>query len=297
MIQELFGTNASSLLRGERKISNIPTIYNGSSSSPSPTTSPSPSPANSTNSSEKENLRCPRCDSPNTKFCYYNNYNLTQPRHFCKTCRRYWTKGGALRNVPIGGGCRKNRSIGGTATSVTPSLGKSTTLAARFKNIPFSDHQLSSSMGGPILWAPSQSSQLLAFLNATAQNPNPNPSSFQMDNSLGKKEDGFMIGSQEPVGLNSRTIGLDPYSNSSSLSSLWMNMNQNQGGILIGEAQHNMSGFQELYQRLRSSTNYNLPDYSSVLFANSGPSPPSSSSAILESAPVIATDHFGFETN
>ncbi|RAZ36360.1 hypothetical protein DK853_48805, partial [Klebsiella oxytoca] len=21
----------------------------------------------------------------NTKFCYYNNYNLTQPRHFCKT--------------------------------------------------------------------------------------------------------------------------------------------------------------------------------------------------------------------
>lgn len=56
-------------------------------------------------------LKCPRCDSPNTKFCYYNNYNLTQPRHFCKTCRRYWTKGGALRNVPIGGGCRKNNPI------------------------------------------------------------------------------------------------------------------------------------------------------------------------------------------
>ncbi|XP_073147980.1 dof zinc finger protein DOF5.7-like [Henckelia pumila] len=56
-------------------------------------------------------LKCPRCDSTNTKFCYYNNYNLTQPRHFCKTCRRYWTKGGALRNVPIGGGCRKNKKI------------------------------------------------------------------------------------------------------------------------------------------------------------------------------------------
>ncbi|XP_010277571.1 PREDICTED: dof zinc finger protein DOF5.7-like [Nelumbo nucifera] len=54
-------------------------------------------------------LKCPRCDSSNTKFCYYNNYSLTQPRHFCKTCRRYWTKGGALRNVPIGGGCRKNK--------------------------------------------------------------------------------------------------------------------------------------------------------------------------------------------
>ncbi|KAG8373453.1 hypothetical protein BUALT_Bualt11G0025800 [Buddleja alternifolia] len=55
--------------------------------------------------------KCPRCDSPNTKFCYYNNYSLTQPRHFCKTCRRYWTKGGALRNVPIGGGCRKNKKM------------------------------------------------------------------------------------------------------------------------------------------------------------------------------------------
>ncbi|KAJ0040529.1 hypothetical protein Pint_27729 [Pistacia integerrima] len=60
---------------------------------------------------QEQSLKCPRCDSPNTKFCYYNNYSLTQPRHFCKTCRRYWTKGGALRNVPIGGGCRKNKKI------------------------------------------------------------------------------------------------------------------------------------------------------------------------------------------
>ncbi|KAK7261735.1 hypothetical protein RIF29_28054 [Crotalaria pallida] len=57
---------------------------------------------------EQEQLKCPRCDSPNTKFCYYNNYNLSQPRHFCKNCRRYWTKGGALRNIPVGGGTRKN---------------------------------------------------------------------------------------------------------------------------------------------------------------------------------------------
>ncbi|XP_004509709.1 dof zinc finger protein DOF5.7 [Cicer arietinum] len=56
-------------------------------------------------------IKCPRCDSPNTKFCYYNNYSLTQPRHFCKTCRRYWTNGGALRNVPIGGGCRKKQKL------------------------------------------------------------------------------------------------------------------------------------------------------------------------------------------
>lgn len=72
-------------------------------------------------------LKCPRCDSSNTKFCYYNNYSLSQPRHFCKACKRYWTRGGTLRNVPVGGGCRKNKrlktsssSVNGTATS-TPS--------------------------------------------------------------------------------------------------------------------------------------------------------------------------------
>lgn len=56
-------------------------------------------------------LRCPRCDSSNTKFCYYNNYSLSQPRHFCKACKRYWTRGGTLRNVPVGGGCRKNKRV------------------------------------------------------------------------------------------------------------------------------------------------------------------------------------------
>lgn len=56
-----------------------------------------------------EALKCPRCDSNNTKFCYYNNYSMSQPRYFCKACRRYWTHGGTLRNVPIGGGCRKNK--------------------------------------------------------------------------------------------------------------------------------------------------------------------------------------------
>ncbi|KAI4321544.1 hypothetical protein MLD38_034912 [Melastoma candidum] len=54
-----------------------------------------------------ESIPCPRCDSRSTKFCYYNNYNLSQPRHFCKSCRRYWTHGGTLRNVPVGGGNRK----------------------------------------------------------------------------------------------------------------------------------------------------------------------------------------------
>ncbi|KAG6416602.1 hypothetical protein SASPL_124035 [Salvia splendens] len=53
--------------------------------------------------------KCPRCDSTNTKFCYYNNYSLSQPRYFCKSCRRYWTHGGTLRNVPVGGGFRKSK--------------------------------------------------------------------------------------------------------------------------------------------------------------------------------------------
>ncbi|TKY73271.1 Dof zinc finger protein DOF5.4 [Spatholobus suberectus] len=66
-------------------------------------------------------LKCPRCDSLNTKFCYYNNYNLSQPRHFCKNCRRYWTKGGVLRNVPVGGGCRKSKRSNKPKTTATNS--------------------------------------------------------------------------------------------------------------------------------------------------------------------------------
>ncbi|XP_062092682.1 dof zinc finger protein DOF3.6-like [Humulus lupulus] len=71
-------------------------------------------------------LKCPRCDSTNTKFCYFNNYSLTQPRHFCKTCRRYWTRGGALRNVPVGGGCRRNKRSRGTNRSKSPAPDRQT---------------------------------------------------------------------------------------------------------------------------------------------------------------------------
>ncbi|KAH7689026.1 Zinc finger Dof-type protein [Dioscorea alata] len=66
-------------------------------------------------------LKCPRCGSSNTKFCYYNNYNLSQPRHFCKSCRRYWTRGGVLRNVPVGGGSRKPSSSSSSSSSKKPS--------------------------------------------------------------------------------------------------------------------------------------------------------------------------------
>ncbi|GMI78176.1 OBF binding protein 4 [Hibiscus trionum] len=69
-----------------------------------------------------QTVKCPRCDSLNTKFCYYNNYNLSQPRHFCKSCRRYWTKGGVLRNVPVGGGCRKAKRSKTKPSSESPTV-------------------------------------------------------------------------------------------------------------------------------------------------------------------------------
>ena len=69
-----------------------------------------------------EALKCPRCDSTNTKFCYYNNYNKSQPRHFCKACKRHWTKGGTLRNVPVDGG-RKNKRLK-TSNSSTKTASK-----------------------------------------------------------------------------------------------------------------------------------------------------------------------------
>ncbi|CAJ1936410.1 unnamed protein product [Sphenostylis stenocarpa] len=72
-----------------------------------------------------ESLKCPRCDSSNTKFCYYNNYNKSQPRHFCRACKRHWTKGGTLRNVPVGGG-RKNKRVKKSNTP-TPSSTTATT--------------------------------------------------------------------------------------------------------------------------------------------------------------------------
>ncbi|KAJ6831620.1 cyclic dof factor 2-like [Iris pallida] len=57
-------------------------------------------------------LPCPRCNSLDTKFCYYNNYNVYQPRYFCRNCQRYWTAGGTMRNVPVGAGRRKNKHSG-----------------------------------------------------------------------------------------------------------------------------------------------------------------------------------------
>ncbi|XP_048229641.1 dof zinc finger protein DOF1.5 isoform X2 [Ricinus communis] len=67
---------------------------------------------NKENSTPEKIIPCPRCKSMETKFCYFNNYNVNQPRHFCKGCQRYWTAGGALRNVPVGAGRRKTKLPG-----------------------------------------------------------------------------------------------------------------------------------------------------------------------------------------
>ncbi|CAL5183425.1 unnamed protein product [Lathyrus oleraceus] len=75
-----------------------------------------------------EAVNCPRCDSSNTKFCYYNNYNKSQPRHFCRACKRHWTKGGTLRNVPVGG-VRKNKRVKkSTSPKTTISTSSKTTI-------------------------------------------------------------------------------------------------------------------------------------------------------------------------
>ncbi|KAI4348508.1 hypothetical protein L6164_009223 [Bauhinia variegata] len=85
-------------------------------------------------------LQCPRCNSLETKFCYFNNYNVNQPRHFCKNCQRYWTAGGTMRNVPVGAGRRKNKHLASQYRHViVASEGISST---RLDNTDESGHQL-----------------------------------------------------------------------------------------------------------------------------------------------------------
>ncbi|XP_057948627.1 dof zinc finger protein DOF1.4-like [Malania oleifera] len=85
---------------------------------------------------QHQHQKCPRCESSNTKFCYYNNYSLSQPRYFCKACRRYWTQGGTLRNIPIGGGCRKGKRV------KTPSLSSSLSSSSEASQIGRSKQNL-----------------------------------------------------------------------------------------------------------------------------------------------------------
>ncbi|TVU49383.1 hypothetical protein EJB05_00691, partial [Eragrostis curvula] len=87
--------------------------------------------------------QCPRCASRDTKFCYFNNYNTAQPRHFCRACRRYWTLGGSLRNVPVGGSTRKRprparptRALAAAVATATAATTTTTTSSCG----PFASH-------------------------------------------------------------------------------------------------------------------------------------------------------------
>uniref|UniRef100_A0A803KSG2 Dof zinc finger protein n=1 Tax=Chenopodium quinoa TaxID=63459 RepID=A0A803KSG2_CHEQI len=281
MIQELLGgSSAPTSFLGERKIS-IPF------SSPPSTTCPFTTPIltttsiattassatlvnsqtgggnnnnnNNSNSSEanasQQNLRCPRCDSTNTKFCYYNNYNLTQPRHFCKTCRRYWTKGGTLRNVPIGGGCRKNKSTTVSGSSTPSGLVKSSSNAMAKAKATLSSELLVNGNPGFL------GSGLLDHLH---HHPD------------------LQSGCSNPILWPS----LQPNSHILSLLRDFMQNNGSNSNIL------------ELYQRLKSSSNYNNycgnENQGTVILGNMvGSASPSSPmhSTILDSAPVGGGDH------
>lgn len=315
MIQELFGGGAAGLLNRDRNLP-ISGVFEAS---------PSPSPSSSTTNgntnaatnattvgnpttSDNQKLRCPRCDSSNTKFCYYNNYNLTQPRHFCKTCRRYWTKGGALRNVPIGGGCRKNKG-----TTIAAAVGKPISATGKLKAVVSSELGRSGFINGfeheftpnPILWSgPPQTSHLLSLLRAT-QNPNPN---FASNSVSHMKDQGFMVGS------NMSSLGFEPLGQASSLglcSSLWRNnqmnhqqaqQNHHEQGIMatsheVQNTENNPAG--QRYQRLRSSSpaNYYHHDQTTPLILGGNVANTSSSattSTILDSAPVLASGELGF---
>ncbi|KAB5551688.1 hypothetical protein DKX38_008999 [Salix brachista] len=83
-----------------------------------------------------ESQPCPRCNSTTTKFCYYNNYNLSQPRHFCKSCRRYWTQGGTLRDVPVGGGTCKNSKRSRSTSNNSPSMSTSSSNSTSSNSAP-----------------------------------------------------------------------------------------------------------------------------------------------------------------
>ncbi|KAK7281763.1 hypothetical protein RIF29_10020 [Crotalaria pallida] len=92
-------------------------------------------------------LPCPRCNSLDTKFCYYNNYNVNQPRYFCKACQRYWTAGGTMRNVPVGAGRRKNKNSASHYRHITISEA----LQAARIDFPNGTHRPTSETNGRVL--------------------------------------------------------------------------------------------------------------------------------------------------
>ncbi|OAY81455.1 Dof zinc finger protein DOF5.4 [Ananas comosus] len=250
-------------------IPNIPSTAAAAAAAAAAASSPSSSPVSAAGTSgivtaaaaaaaaSSEPLRCPRCDSSNTKFCYYNNYNLTQPRHFCKTCRRYWTKGGALRNVPIGGGCRKAKPA--TSTSAAAAAA-----AAKPRPPPSAAVDFPPWAAAPPPPPPQHASaHLMALLRATAiPYPNPNP----IINPLRCKEDVAILNAHKVFDAMGATqsLTLEPLNNHHSCNSNGNSNNNNNNSnvswrhsyvhgyhqpLLSGNAQS--AGVEELHQRFK----------------------------------------------
>ncbi|OEL25893.1 hypothetical protein BAE44_0013087 [Dichanthelium oligosanthes] len=110
--------------------------------------------------------QCPRCASRDTKFCYYNNYNTAQPRHFCRACRRYWTLGGSLRNVPVGGSTRKRPRPARPTRAIAAAVAASSAAAAANATTTTSSSPCfaSSTMAAPVPLAPPSPGGLLGSL-------------------------------------------------------------------------------------------------------------------------------------
>lgn len=145
-------------------------------------------------------LNCPRCDSTNTKFCYFNNYSLTQPRHFCKTCRRYWTRGGALRNVPVGGGCRRNKRNNKNRSSKSPSQAGPKSVSASPSRCSTETMASTHLTHPPSLQLPFMSS--LGQYGGVGGNISSNLGGFQPQNEMGN----FQLGSGSSTGNNFNNI-------------------------------------------------------------------------------------------
>ncbi|RVW20650.1 Dof zinc finger protein DOF5.4 [Vitis vinifera] len=174
---------------------------------------------------QNQALKCPRCESLNTKFCYYNNYNLSQPRHFCKSCRRYWTKGGVLRNVPVGGGCRKTKRSKAKSSSDAPRERKSNShSSSESSSLTATTTAAATTATTEAVSAPSSNaaSTLVGFRESrffAPQSPNPN---FEMPTLLDHSSDGnifpeigsftsLMTGSNDPAALGFNISDISPF--------------------------------------------------------------------------------------
>ncbi|KQK03914.1 cyclic dof factor 2 [Brachypodium distachyon] len=93
---------------------------------------------------------CPRCNSMETKFCYFNNYNVSQPRHYCRNCQRYWTAGGNIRNVPVGSGRRRNKH----ASHFRQAMMRHDNNIAAAEDVPSVIHHLPLPLVAPVLPGP-----------------------------------------------------------------------------------------------------------------------------------------------